>query len=135
MWKALHSARLAIQPVVTGWLAVALLLPTLLGLLPAAQAASTASILQSVDYQLCQQLGHDGQGQDKNAPGHQNHDCPCCLPTAAGLAALPPIDPALLPVPVWHAEKLALVEFTHRLFARQPYGLAPARGPPASLSV
>ncbi|MEP6826521.1 MAG: hypothetical protein ABJA10_00450, partial [Aestuariivirga sp.] len=100
MWANLKAARQNFQPILTGWLVVALLLPAFLGVLPSAQAASTGQILQSIDLQLCSHLGHsdDGKGQ----PGQHDHDCPCCLPVGTAQLALPVIGGPAIELPKTH---------------------------------
>jgi hypothetical protein len=121
------------QPLVTAWLVVALVLPALLGFAPGAQANAVDQLLQRSSLQLCAQQTHAPDDDANTSKGHAHHDCPCCLPTAAGFAALVPLDAAAVAAPLWHQETAALVAFTRALIARQPHRLAPARAPPPAV--
>jgi len=110
------------RPVLTGWLAVALLLPTLLALTPSGAAASVANDLS----QICMSQS-DSQPAD-----HQNHsqDCPCCLPGGVGFTALPPAE---ISVEVARVSPVTLTGLTVQapIFVAQDGGdQTSARGPP-----
>jgi len=130
IWQRLKAKEREVQPLITSWLFVALLLPTLLGLVPSVRAAPMAELLQASELQLCAQQGHlpDGKGQ----PGQHNQDCPCCLPGAKASHAAPLLPAMLDPAPI--APRLvALVPAEWSTPAQLPHDrkLALQTGPPA----
>ena len=88
-WTKVKSALRGVQPLLTAWLVMALVLPMLSGFAPTAKSEPVAALLQGVEFQLCAKLGHAPEDQGKAPAGQHDHDCPCCLPTAAGSVALP----------------------------------------------
>jgi len=129
IWQPLKGLRREVQPLITSWLFVALLLPTLLGLVPSAQATPMAELLQASELQLCAQLGHLPDG--KTQPAQHNQDCPCCLPGAMASHAAPLLPTRLEPEPI--APRLvALVPAEWATPAQLPHDrkLALQTGPP-----
>jgi hypothetical protein len=98
-----------LRPLITSSLAVALILPALLGLAPGAQANPAEELLQLSELQLCAQLGHLPDDDARAPKGQHSHDCPCCLPGAAATVATPLL-----------AAVDELVPFAPRLFALVP---------------
>ena len=117
-----HSMRL----VLIGWLVVALLLPTLLGLTSSAAAAHANSFSE-----IC-------SVHNANLPGdHKKHseDCPCCVLASAGHAALPARDAVELVIPQRSQVAVFLAQATSLSIAETYAAHALARGPPEPLII
>jgi hypothetical protein len=130
IWQRLKASRQEFKPLVVSWLFVALLLPTLLGLVAPAQATPMAELLQASELQLCAQQGLLPHG--KGQPRQHNQDCPCCLPGAMASHAAPLLPTMLDPAPI--APRLvALVPAEWAIPAQLPHdrNLALQTGPPA----
>ena len=129
IWQRLKTSGQEFKALVVSWLFVALLLPALLGLVPSAQGAPMAELLQASGLQLCAQQGHmpDGKGQ----PGQHNQDCPCCLPGAVASHAAPLLATGLEPAPL-ASRLVALVPTEWATPASLPHDrkLALQTGPP-----
>jgi hypothetical protein len=123
MSAKMQAMKQELRSFLTGWLAVALLAPMLLGMLPQPTAVD---LLRVVDPALCSKAD---QKQDQ----HQSHDqdCPCCLSGGMVSHAAPPIATALQPMPIV-PRVVALVPAEWVTPAHRPHDLQLARktGPP-----
>jgi len=130
IWQRLKASGQEFKPLVVSWLFVALLLPTVLGLVPSVQGAPMSDLLQASALQLCAQQGHLPEG--KTHPGQHNQDCPCCLPGAVASHAAPLLAAGLEPAP-FVPRLVALVPAEWATPARLPHDrkLALQTGPPA----
>jgi|GEM_PF-7116667 len=126
MKSKLHEFWHSLRPVLTGWIVVALLLPTILALTSSAAAAHVNSFSE-----IC-------SAQNNNLPGdHKNHsqDCPCCVLASAGQAALPARDVGEIVIPQRRQEAAFLAQATSLSIAEAYVAHALARGPPAFLNI
>ena len=111
-----------LRPVLTGWMLVALLLPSLLVLTPAVAATQANSFIE-----IC-------QDKKEQLPGdHRNHadDCPCCLPTNAGLLFLPPRVAHEFIAPLVGLRQSEFAAAASTVIADSHTSHALARGPPS----
>ncbi len=119
-----------LRAMLAGWLAVALLAPTLMGFVPQPVYTPAELALRDIDAALCSQTGAPVK-QDRHQHSDHDRDCACCLPGAVGLTYGPLAEPAdsiiavgarsiLVFIPAWVAPA------RHA----QHYILALQRGPP-----
>jgi hypothetical protein len=126
MKSKLHEFWHSLRPVLTGWIVVALLLPTILTLTSSAAAAHANSFSE-----IC-------SAQNTNLPGdHKKHseDCPCCVLASAGHAALPARDAAEIVIPQRRQEAAFLAQAASLSIAETYTAHALARGPPSFLNI
>lgn len=129
--QALRAKRRAIARA----MAVVLLFPTLLALLPPLTVSAAAALERDLAQSVC---GQPTPEQGGGAAQHSDHDhcilagasCPVCAPSSAG--AVPAFDAVpILPVSV-PAVRRDILPPTRPLLLRSA---SPPRGPPASFSI
>ena len=116
----------SLRPVLTGWIVVALLLPTILALTSSAAAAHANSFSE-----IC-------SAQNTNLPDdHKKHsqDCPCCVLSGVAQMGLPPRDAVEIVDPQRRQEAVFLAQATSRSIAETYAAHALARGPPVFLNI
>ena len=116
----------SLRPVLTGWIVVALLLPTILALTSSGVAAHANSFSE-----IC-------SAQNTSLPGdHKKHseDCPCCILAGAAHMVLPPRDAVEIVDPPRRQETVFIAEAISAASAETYTAHALARGPPQFLNI
>ena len=126
MTAKMHNAWNSLRPVLTGWIVVALLLPTILALTSSGAAAHASSFSE-----IC-------SAQNSSLPGdHKKHsqDCPSCILAGAAHIGLPPRDAAEIVDPPRREEAVFSAEAISAASAETYVAHALARGPPEFLNM
>ena len=115
-----------LRPVLTGWIVVALLLPTILALTSSAAAAHANSFSE-----IC-------SAQNANLPDdHKKHsqDCPCCVLSGVAHMGLPPRDAVEIVDPPRREEAVFVAQAVLLAVTESYVAHALARGPPVFLNI
>ena len=126
MKAKLHQFWQEFRPVLIACVTVALLLPTLLAVMPSGAAAHAISFSE-----IC-------SAQNTNLPGdHKKHseDCPSCILAGAAHMGLPPRDAVEIVDPPRREEAVFLAEAISAASAETYVAHALARGPPEFLNI
>ena len=126
MKAKLHQFWQAFRPVLIAWVTVALLLPTLLAVMPSGAAAHAISFSE-----IC-------SAQNANLPDDpkkHSQDCPCCVLSGVAHMGLPPRDAVEIVIPQRRQEAAFLAQETSLSIAETYAAHALARGPPVFLNI
>ncbi|MDP8998134.1 MAG: hypothetical protein M3O03_14205 [Pseudomonadota bacterium] len=126
MKAKLHQFWQAFRPVLIAWVTVALLLPTLLAVMPSGAAAHAISFSE-----IC-------SAQNANLPDdHKKHsqDCPCCVLSGVAHMGLPPRDAVEIVDPPRREEAVFVAQAVFLAVTQSYVAHALARGPPEFLNI
>jgi hypothetical protein len=82
-------AKAEFRALLSGWLAVALLAPMLLGAAPQQVLTPADGLAYQIEQAICSQSGDPHQTQDQ----HRTHDHDCCLPGTVAAQLAPDVTP------------------------------------------